>query len=513
MHICQACGRFFSTTTEYRQHIQTHQGESAFLCLRCGMKYNAGEYYDKHYRHHKTCDCNLCTFTCDDQQELRGHILTDHNITWDGQPLSYKCEECGEKFSRRSLLEIHNKQHMDCKPIECQPCQLYFTSKKSLDIHKMSYRHSLKTGEAVNDEKKYLCSVCGKTYFRKHALQRHMLLHTGKKPHKCEHCNFRSYEVNNLKRHMALHFEAERNFVCEMCGAAFHARKTLEMHHTYKHNDVRAFACNMCDKTFKAKNTLVRHMKVHSSDKEHRCWCGTAFKRMYNLRRHLQTVHDNHDSHILPPVKRVKTLDTASKAPVSRTDHVQGFTARNKSRRVTNKKTNNECTRNVNKSTLDASHSINNFPNAVPHANLGYLAQKVHDSEIQEPVKQDFFTPILNSVTEQGKANLGLSTPTPLVTHDHMYYDHHVPNIPITTPPIQSNNISHPPTLPMGNSNTMSPLPAADTTLRTRFPSVESLYSNIPYPSSLDNGDSISIQGGSAISSGSHILKQLLNLY
>lgn len=117
---------------------------------------------------------------------------------------------------------------------------------------------------------------------------------------------------------MSLHFEAERNFVCELCGSAFHAKKTLEMHHAYKHSDIREFSCNLCNLTFKAKNALIRHYKVHSTEKEHKCWCGTAFKRMYNLRRHLKSVHGGDT--ILPPVRRVQPLDQPTKAPVSKTD-------------------------------------------------------------------------------------------------------------------------------------------------------------------------------------------------
>lgn len=145
-----------------------------------------------------------------------------------------------------------------------------------------------------------------------------MSYHSGEKPHTCQYCGYSCREPNNLKRHMSLHFESQRNFVCEICGAAFHAKKTLEMHHAYKHNEDRQFTCDQCFLTFKAKNALKRHMKVHSIEKEYKCWCGTAFKRMYNLRRHLKAVHGADD--LLPPVRRVNTLDSDRKNPGSRTD-------------------------------------------------------------------------------------------------------------------------------------------------------------------------------------------------
>lgn len=121
---------------------------------------------------------------------------------------------------------------------------------------------------------------------------------------------------------MDLHFESKRNFVCEVCGAAFHAKNTLDTHIAFKHNDSRLFQCNVCEATFKVKNALKRHSLVHSEMKSHKCWCGVGFKRLTNLRRHMLRIHGSTDG-LLPPVKRVKSLDSNKKAPVSRTDLVE----------------------------------------------------------------------------------------------------------------------------------------------------------------------------------------------
>ena len=155
-------------------------------------------------------------------------------------------------------------------------------------------------------------------FFRKDALKRHEKHHTGEKRHMCQFCGYKCLEANNLKRHIALHFESQRNFVCEICGAAFHTKKTLEVHHQFKHSDERNYPCTHCNMAFKARSSLIRHMKVHSQDKEHTCWCGTAFKTLYNLRRHINKLHGGDSK--LPPVKHVQTLDCAVKNSVSKTD-------------------------------------------------------------------------------------------------------------------------------------------------------------------------------------------------
>nr|KAG5709954.1 hypothetical protein BaRGS_029996 [Batillaria attramentaria] len=69
--------------------------------------------------------------------------------------------------------------------------------------------------------------------------------------------------------------------------------------------------------TFKARNALGRHAKIHSRTREHGCWCGAAFNRLYNLRRHMRLVHGSDEA--LPPIRKVEVLDQyqSVKQPIS----------------------------------------------------------------------------------------------------------------------------------------------------------------------------------------------------
>ena len=68
------------------------------------------------------------------------------------------------------------------------------------------------------------------------------------------------------------------------------------------------FQCPDCPMTFKARNALGRHAKTHSRTREHGCWCGAAFNRLYNLRRHMRLVHGSDEA--LPPLRKVEVLDS-----------------------------------------------------------------------------------------------------------------------------------------------------------------------------------------------------------
>ncbi|KAJ8304104.1 hypothetical protein KUTeg_017687 [Tegillarca granosa] len=313
--------RFSDNAEEHDKHMLEHNKGAQFFCTKCGVHFHGSRQYEQHLDAHTRHDCLVCGKRLPTHKLLVKHCKNVHDQhVKPEERIWYSCDHCDKKFSRPNLLEVHMRIHTGEKPVECSICKIFFRTTKALAKHRQTYTHTIKAGEKPTD-RKFLCSECGKAYFRKHALQRHMRYHTGDKPHMCQYCGYKCREVNNLKRHMSLHFEGERNFVCEVCGAAFHAKKTLEMHHAYKHSEERNFACSECMLTFKAKNALKRHMKVHTCEKDHKCWCGTAFKRMYNLRRHLKAVHGTDD--LLPPVRRVQTLDKVTKKPVPKPEKVQ----------------------------------------------------------------------------------------------------------------------------------------------------------------------------------------------
>uniref|UniRef100_A0A3B3RBY4 Transcription factor E4F1 n=1 Tax=Paramormyrops kingsleyae TaxID=1676925 RepID=A0A3B3RBY4_9TELE len=83
----------------------------------------------------------------------------------------------------------------------------------------------------VNDEGRYVCYLCEKTF----------------------------KTANILRTHLSTHSE-EKNFHCKLCGNSFRTKGSL-IRHNRRHTDERPYRCNLCGLSFRESGALTRHMK------------------------------------------------------------------------------------------------------------------------------------------------------------------------------------------------------------------------------------------------------------
>lgn len=318
--VCSLCGAILNDFVQFAGHMLCHEKRRRKLtCQLCNERFSSGRVLMQHLSQHAGHICVFCQKHCRSKLVLERHKKKLHKAKVMRADASTKkeleCGVCEKRFTRTRELEVHSRLHTGEKPVYCTLCSMSFHTPRALAKHRQTLGHCKRAGKSR--ERLHLCSECGKSYFRRPALLRHLRKHQTSKPYACQFCSFKCRERDNLQRHAARHFSTERNFICELCGAAFHAKKTLEIHHSYKHSSERRYKCPDCPMTFKARNALGRHAKIHSRTREHGCWCGAAFNRLYNLRRHMRLVHGSDEA--LPPIRRVEVLDhyQSVKQPVS----------------------------------------------------------------------------------------------------------------------------------------------------------------------------------------------------
>lgn len=129
------------------------------------------------------------------------------------------------------------------------------------------------------------CHYCKKDFSKSFSLSRHLLLHTGDKPHKCPTCGYGFIQKSDLCRHLATHSD-KFDFKCQDCGKLFKTKKNLHCHLS-THSDVWPYKCKFCPKSFKLPRLLKHHEQNHLKSHDFGCeTCGKQFPSNYFLSRH-----------------------------------------------------------------------------------------------------------------------------------------------------------------------------------------------------------------------------------
>lgn len=172
----------------------------------------------------KPLECSVCAKSFAQKRTLWTHMQESH-------PELFSCSECCAAFTTSEYLTQHKAQHQ--KVHVCTKCGLAFTNKSSLNRH----RQQMHSGASVTTEDKVCaCHVCDARFHQQSDLRRHMLGHTGQKPHKCKHCEAGFTRTSSLNKHMRIH-TGEKPYVCEECDQAFSYRYQFNRHRASHRQD------------------------------------------------------------------------------------------------------------------------------------------------------------------------------------------------------------------------------------------------------------------------------------
>ena len=156
-----------------------------------------------------------------------------------------------------------------------------------------------------------MCSHCGKQFTQASSLTKHMVTHTGEKPHECAQCG----EQFKLEKYLRTHIKnctgeqlnchkVEKPHKCSECGKHFSLVSYLKSHmriHTgekpteglKRHMFTRCrdtMKCLHCCQEFKDANTFRTHMIIHTGQNYSSCaTCVKGFLLPADVHNHLAT--------------------------------------------------------------------------------------------------------------------------------------------------------------------------------------------------------------------------------
>ncbi|KAM4014918.1 zinc finger protein 574-like isoform 1-T2 [Anomaloglossus baeobatrachus] len=290
---CPLCSKVFPTSPELDEHLQSHQGESHYLCVDCGLGFASETILLNHRKTHLSdplysCECGLMFVN---MTKFLYHRRQHNNkprepapppaaeekksYTVPGPAEGFVCY-CGKEFpSLPQLLRHQHFVHSLERRHKCPNCCKTFKKRSHLQNHMLTH-----TGE-----RPYSCTECSKSFNSQANLLRHKLTHTGEKPHKCQVCGKAFSQSSTLQTHLFVHSKAYP-YKCSECGVNFHRPYRLLMHQ-YHHTGEYPYKCQDCGLSFLLKRLLEVHQLGHKGDEPSRCAdCGTNYPSAQRLKNH-----------------------------------------------------------------------------------------------------------------------------------------------------------------------------------------------------------------------------------
>ncbi|XP_036146055.1 zinc finger protein 184 isoform X2 [Monomorium pharaonis] len=207
-----------------------------------------------------------------------------------------KCDICNRSFKTSFQLLRHNRlkhareEDITTRNFPCDSCPKRYPDQGSLARHRKTH-----TGD-----RPFQCLECHKNFPTSTALRRHLTLHNSQsRPLPCIYCGRRFMDKSSLAKHEESHMpNDQRKYTCDICQKTFHHMTDLSMHKKH-HDPDKKFDCEVCGREFNRLNNLQRHMLVHQQQQGGNeeilsCdVCGITYKFMSSLTRHMVTTHMN----------------------------------------------------------------------------------------------------------------------------------------------------------------------------------------------------------------------------
>lgn len=216
--------------------------------------------------------CQDCHIVTKNQCALTQHMKVCARM----HPTKFECDNCGEKFKEKLLMQRHILKHSNERKFCCLKCGSRFKTKYELIKHSQIKRM-------------YKCLVCETKFSCKLLFNHHRRkCHVGLM--QCNQCLYKTSVETYLVRHKKIH---DKSFACEICQRKFSYNQALKSHQIQFNHGIFAetfegkFECEKCEKSFSNSLYLKRHqIKVHDKTKVKCEVCSKICKNQIALYHH-----------------------------------------------------------------------------------------------------------------------------------------------------------------------------------------------------------------------------------
>ncbi|XP_076608287.1 transcription factor E4F1 [Chaetodon auriga] len=196
----------------------------------------------------------------------------------------HKCGRCQSEFSTLEAFIQHKLQH-NCKRVEAQEASSEDANQEvtaangssSSEVKTAEGASSDEPGKTSNDEnrgelgrgrrkKSVSLKVADQSDGTEGAISdgadsnKHVYKVNQEGRYICQLCEKTFKTTNILRTHMKTHSD-QKNFSCDLCGTSFRTKGSL-IRHNRRHTDERPYRCNLCGQSFRESGALTRHLKA-----------------------------------------------------------------------------------------------------------------------------------------------------------------------------------------------------------------------------------------------------------
>lgn len=282
---CMICNKGYGNFTELAKHFRAeHPAQKAYVAC-CQRKFTNRHHLYEHILLHidpQAFQCPHCGKCSSNKRNLKKHINENH--TQAGKERPFECMTCHKRFTKKTILKMHEETHDTRKEFTCGICGKGFATLQRSKSH-----------ERMVHNVDRVCDQCGKTIHGVYALRQHLLEHAGIKKPKwpCDQCNAELYSRSSLKRHKSsIHNDGSTVYRCSLCNKIAPSEEALRSHKKFVHQAERKFVCSICGKAFKVALVLREHMSSHTGMDLYQCpHCPKTFKVSSNMHHHRKRAH------------------------------------------------------------------------------------------------------------------------------------------------------------------------------------------------------------------------------
>lgn len=265
------CHKILNVVSQFYQLPKCDQSKTMFIS-------------DEDLNKYLQCDQHLFDpIPCEGMSAKVSQKIKDPVGTADADGNAWKCGHCGVGYQTETECTTH-VMILHSKKLICPVDHMEFEGNRGtsqFNIHMKNKHHEMFPDFVIS------CTYCLQQFDSIFEKLAHMK-NCNEKKFMCDHCGRKYFTKTDLTRHLKI-VSGEISYTCDICSRSCSSTMDLKLHKT-SHTNQKPYRCSYpdCDKAFKTPAARSSHMETHSNIRFDCPTCSASFRQRTLYQRHLK---------------------------------------------------------------------------------------------------------------------------------------------------------------------------------------------------------------------------------